>query len=114
VIQENQNEDQHAMGMKLDKDKPDVSLLFDFGRALMAVSEVGTFGAKKYARGSWVMVPDGISRYTAAMGRHLLAEGMGEAHDAESGLRHAAHAAWDSLARLDLMLREEETWKKGQ
>ncbi len=93
-------------GAKTDAGKPDASLLADFGRALMAVAEVATFGhaVKGYARGGWLQVPDGESRYLAAMLRHTFAT---EAKDAESGLSHAKHCAWNSLARLELLLRQE-------
>jgi hypothetical protein len=43
----------------------------------------------------------------------LLAEAAGQQCDAESGLAHAAHAAWCALARLELMLRDEEAWECG-
>ena len=42
------------------------------------------------------------------MVRHLLKEGSGERLDPDSGLMHAAHTAWGALARLELILREEE------
>lgn len=99
--------DQHEAGAKLDAGKPDASLLLMFGHALSAVAEVGTFGARKYTRGGWQSVPNGRHRYTAAMLRHVLKENY-EADDPDSGLLHAAHAAWNSLARLELLLREEE------
>lgn len=95
--------DQHAPGAKLDAGKADASLLLDFGLALHAVAQIGTFGAKKYTRGGWKTVPDGETRYTAAMIRHLLQEHV-EKVDKDSGLLHAAHAAWNALARLQLML----------
>lgn len=45
---------QHDNGAKLDAGKPMAGrLLGMFGGALMAVSEVGTFGAKKYTEGGW-------------------------------------------------------------
>lgn len=94
-------------GAKLDGCKPDASLLLMFGKALEAVAEVGTFGARKYSRGGWQSVPNGVDRYTAALLRHLLKENY-ESTDKDSGLLHAAHAAWNALARLDLMLREEQ------
>jgi hypothetical protein len=94
-------------GAKLDSGKPDLSLLVMFGRALQAVGTVSTFGAKKYTRGGWVFVPDGYNRYTAAMLRHVLKENE-SAVDSDSGLTHAAHAAWNALARLELMLRANE------
>lgn len=94
-------------GAKLDAGKTRAGLAIGgFARALLAVSDVGTFGAEKYTPHGWVSVPNGIERYTDAMYRHLLAEGAGEARDGDSGLSHAAHAAWNALARLELMLRE--------
>lgn len=92
-------------GAKLDAGKPMAGVIGDFGLALLAVAEIGTFGAKKYTRGGWQTVPDGATRYTDAMWRHLLKESR-EANDLDSGLSHAAHAAWNALARLELQLRK--------
>jgi Domain of unknown function (DUF5664) len=96
-------------GAKLDYGKPRLGLVLgDFARALRAVGEVGTFGAEKYTDGGWIEVPDGVERYTDALYRHLLAEASGERKDCDSGLAHAAHCAWNALARLDLLIREAE------
>lgn len=101
--------DQHAPGAKLDGGKCRPALVIGgFPRALTAVAEVSTYGAKKYSDGGWQTVPNGAARYTDAMYRHLLAEARGEVCDGESGLQHAAHAAWNALARLELMLRAAE------
>ena len=98
---------QHAPGAKLDAGKVRVGLvLFGFARALEQVARVGTQGAEKYSDNGWMHVPDGVRRYTDAMLRHLLAEAMGERIDPATGLSHAAHGAWNALARLDLMLRD--------
>ena len=96
----------HHPGAKGDAGKTRAGLVLGgFARALLEVSAVGTFGATKYTPDGWVSVPNGIERYTDAMHRHLLAEATGERLDGDSGLAHAAHAAWCALARLDLMLR---------
>jgi hypothetical protein len=79
-----------------------------FPRASLAVAEISTFGAKKYAWNGWEGVEEGIERYSDAMVRHLFKEGSGEIYDPDSGLLHAAHTAWGALARLELMLREKE------
>lgn len=101
--------DPHAPGAKLDAGKCRIGLIMHgFPRALLAVGDVGTHGAAKYTRDGWVKVPDGVERYTDAMYRHLLAEGRAELVDRDSGLLHAAHAAWNALARLELMLRDSE------
>lgn len=100
---------QHAPGAKLDTGKPRVALVLNgFARALIEVSKVGTFGAKKYSDNGWIVVPNGIERYSDALDRHLLEENITEL-DSESELLHAAHSAWNALARLDLILRAKET-----
>lgn len=93
-------------GAKLDAGKLLAGVLVDFSLALTAVAEVGTFGAKKYSRGGWQHVDRGIERYSDAKWRHALKE-RHEPRDPDSGLLHAAHEAWNTLARLELMLREE-------
>lgn len=95
-------------GAKFDAGKVRPSLILDdMPRAILAVAEVGTYGAEKYSEGGWKYVDDGIARYTDAMDRHRLKEGIGF-HDEDSGLLHAAQVAWNALARLELMLREPE------
>jgi hypothetical protein len=42
------------------------------------------------------------------MVRHWLAENQGIECDDESNMLHAAHLAWNALARLELMLMEME------
>ena len=98
--------DQHAPGAKTDAGKPDCSLLLMFGKALREVARVGTYGAQKYTRGGWQDVPDGINRYTAALLRHMCEEHY-EVYDRDLPVMHAAQTAWNALARLELMLREE-------
>lgn len=104
--------DQHAPGAKLDTGKPDMSLLLMFGKALHEVARVGTGGKIKYTRGGWQEVDDGINRYTAALLRHLMQEHYDKmdsdlvAYLGEETY-HAAHTAWNALARLELMLREK-------
>ncbi|AUS01518.1 hypothetical protein NVP1286O_27 [Vibrio phage 1.286.O._10N.286.55.C4] len=100
---------QHDNGAKLDAGKPMAGrLLGMFGGALMAVSEVGTFGAKKYTEGGWQHVEDGFKRYDDAGMRHFLKRGMGEEFDADSELPHLAHEAWNALAKLELYLRDKK------
>jgi len=101
--------DAHEPGAKLDAGKVRAGLVMaGFARALIEVSKVGTYGAEKYTDNGWIGVPDGQARYTDAMYRHLSKEHMGEEDDPDTGLLHAAHAAWNALARLDLKLRERE------
>ncbi len=108
---------QHEAGAKLDAGKPRVDLVLgDFSRALIAVSEVGTYGAQKYTDRGWLAVDSGEQRYTAAMLRHWLFEAQGEVLDV-SGLLHSAQIAWNALARLELALRrmefEQKTGQEG-
>lgn len=79
-----------------------------FPRAVREVAAVSDFGASKYAWKGWESVSDGFNRYSDAMVRHLTYEGQGEVVDPDSGLLHAAHVAWNALARLELLLKERE------
>lgn len=99
----------HEPGAKLDQGKNRMGLIIGgFPLALLAVGEVGTFGANKYSDNGWMDVPNGVGRYTDAMYRHLLAEATGERLDSQTGLTHAAAAAWNALARLELLLRSDK------
>lgn len=84
-----------------------------FPRAIGAVAAVSAFGASKYAWKGWEGVPDGFNRYSDAMVRHLAYEGQGEVLDTDSGLLHAAHAAWNALARLELLIRDRDAMLKS-
>lgn len=96
-------------GAKLDAGKHRPALVLgDFARALTEVSKVGTYGATKYTEHGWVDVPNGIARYEEAAMRHWLSEKAGQEFDLDTGLLHAAHNAWNALARLDLILRKKE------
>lgn len=96
-------------GMKFDGDKPRMDLLLDgCPNALLRVSDVLTFGAKKYEAHSWHTVAEGKSRYKAALLRHLTAHAQGEVNDPESGMPHLAHAACCSLFILELEQRDSE------
>ncbi len=79
-----------------------------FPRAIEQVANVSNFGATKYAWKGWQDVSEGYERYSDALARHLTSEGKGEIADRDSGLLHAAHAAWNALARLELYLRTQE------
>lgn len=91
-------------GRKDDGGKPRLDMVLgDFARALLAVGEVGTAGAARYADGNWLLVPNAYQRYSDAMQRHYL-EGKITEKDV-SGFLHDAHTAWNALARLELRLR---------
>lgn len=98
---------QHEPGAKLDAGKPRMGLVLGkFGNALKAVAEVGTYGAKKYSDNGWLDVPQSQERYTDAGLRHEFAYLAGEECDSDTNLLHLAHRAWNSLAVLELKLRE--------
>ena len=95
-------------GAKLDAGKAACwqGLLSYFPRACEQVASVSTFGASKYTWKGWGTVPNGFQRYSDAMVRHLIKEGTGELKDPDSQLLHAAHTAWNALARLELLIKE--------
>lgn len=103
---------QHEPGAKVDAGKVRVSLLFnDFPRALLEVAKIATFGAEKYTPHGWLQVPNGIERYDDAKDRHIL-YGAIDPTDPDSGLLHLAHQAWNILAQLELVLRQDENERK--
>ena len=105
------SDDLHVPGAKDDNGKPMAGVLLDFSRALQAVVDVGTYGAKKYTRLGWATVPEGSQRYLDAMMRHLLAMDVDpDGLDKETGLPHLAHVAWNALAVLELQARRKETF----
>jgi hypothetical protein len=99
-----------APGAKLDAGKTPVlrGAVQYFPRALIAVAGVSAYGAEKYTWGGWESVPDGVDRYSDAMGRHLVGEVIDGPIDPLTDLMHAAQVAWNALARLELMLRDIE------
>jgi hypothetical protein len=77
-------------GRKFDGGKLEYGLLPPL--ALKEVVKVLTFGAQKYARDNWQVVPDSKRRYFDALQRHTWAWKEGEQLDPESGIHHLAHA----------------------
>lgn len=108
--QDSYGKDPHQSGAKLDLGKSPVyrGLFSYFPRACMAVAEVSEAGANKYTWKGWVDVPDGINRYSDAIGRHICKEEIEGPIDADYGLRHAAHLAWNALAVLELKILADE------
>lgn len=79
-----------------------------FPRAIEAVADISAFGASKYAWKGWENVDDGFNRYSNALVRHITKASYEGDRDSDSGLLHAAHAAWNALARLEIILKNEE------
>lgn len=77
-------------GIKHDQEKVDMSLLSSI--AIYKISQVMSFGKKKYTAHNW---RGGFvwSRPAAAALRHLFSWLGGEDKDPETGLSHLAHAA---------------------
>lgn len=102
--------DPHSMGAKLDAGKSPVrrGLLEYFPRACIAVANISAFGANKYTWGGWKGVLDGINRYGDAGARHICQAAIEGRVTEDSQMLHAAHEAWNALARLELILIELE------
>lgn len=95
-------------GAKLDAGKPPVyrGCIAYFPRALEAVADISAIGAEKYTWEGWRTVPDGLNRYSDALGRHATREKYEGLYDPDTKKLHAAHLAWNALARLELILEE--------
>lgn len=107
--------DPKSGGAKLDAGKPCIwrGAIDYFPGAIRAVATISTFGATKYSWKGWETVPEGFERYSDAMVRHLIAESAEGPWDNDSGMLHAAHAAWGALARLEFLLREKTLHAAG-
>lgn len=107
-----------AEGKKLDSGKAPIlqGFLAYFPKAIEAVANVSRYGSIKYqvpyADKNWRRVPDATARYADALARHVVSEGTDGLVDPESHLLHAAHAAWNSLARLELLLTPDPLAKQ--
>ena len=98
-------------GIKYDTGKPRIAeMIIDFADPLVEVSKVWSFGADKYTKSNWKKVDNAIDRYTNAMLRHLITE-TDQLRDSESELMHAAHVAWNALARLHFIIQEQKPIK---
>lgn len=99
---------------KKDKGKPPAcrGLIDQFPKAVLAVAECSAYGAKEYGLAyegkPYKEVPDALGRYKDTMIRHIVQEALNEHYDPDSGLLHAAHTAWNALAKLELILDQRE------
>lgn len=97
---------------KYSKPTPYRGVLYRFPRAILAVSEISEHGTKKHEVPlndvSYRDLPDGEMLYREASCRHMLREAIEGPIDPDFGLLHAAHEAWDALARLEIMLIRKE------
>jgi len=92
-------------GKKFDSDKPRTDLIPAL--AVLEVSKVMGFGAKKYGDYNWL---GGLRccRLLAAALRHIFQWLAGESNDGETGLSHLAHAACCVLMALETAIRKPE------
>ena len=112
----NQKWDGTRAGVKDDEGKPQPfkGFINYFPRAILAISQISVFGAKKYSWGGFASVENGEDRYEEAQFRHLLQrciEGK-ESLDEESEYLHLLHEAWCSIAKVEMYLREQEKNEK--
>ena len=101
-------------GIKYDTGKALLGEMFqDFSIPLEFVARVWEFGANKYGKSNWKYVENARNRYTNALLRHLANETEHE-YDKETNLLHAAHVAWNALARLYFiaLLHDKKTYQK--
>ena len=98
-------------GAKMDSGKVPVlrGCIHYFPRAIREIARLSEIGARKYSWQGWASVPDGINRYGDAMARHELQIEMDYTKiDPDTGVLEAVAVSWNSLARLELILRQQE------
>jgi hypothetical protein len=93
-------------GLRFNTGKSRVDLIP--GDALLSLGEVFRVGAEKYSERNW---EKGMSWNTmlASMLRHTFLFMSGQDRDAETGLLHTQHIAWNALALLTYQLRSAGT-----
>lgn len=94
----------NSSGRKDDNGKLQLNLIPP--EVIEMLGEIYTYGANKYGAGNWEKGFE-EGRLIAAGRRHDLAIAKGERLDPDSGLSHAAHAAWNYLTDEILKRREE-------
>lgn len=101
---------EQEIGRKDDNGKSPIfqGVLNLFPRALEGVATVSAFGANKYSWDNWSSLSNGFERYSDAMARHLLKEGIGNGIDSDTRSPHILSTSWNSLARCELYLRRLE------
>ena len=85
---------ENKIGTKDDHDKLDYTLVDPYWEE--EVVKVLKAGQVKYERGNWQRALD-QKRILSALIRHTIAIQKGEEFDRESGLRHSAHIACNSM-----------------
>ena len=95
-------------GIKYDQGKLRLAeMITDFAPELEELCKVWEFGANKYGKSNWKDLEYAEIRYTNALLRHLIAEEQEGAYDKESNLLHAAHIAFNALARMHFILQDK-------
>ena len=91
-------------GIKHDEGKLRLAdFITDFKDVFQELALIYEFGTNKYGRKNWSKVENGYERYSNALMRHFLSEGT----DAETGIDHQAHVAYNALMRLHFILEEK-------
>jgi len=89
-----------AGALRFNTGKTELHYLMAFSRALRAISDVTSYGSRKYAKYNFLKGAS-ASESTSSLLRHLVAWWEGEDLDPESGLHHLAHMAWNALRLCD-------------
>jgi hypothetical protein len=85
-------------GKRFNAGKPRIDLVAP--SILTAIGEVAAFGASKYGDRNWEKGME-FGKVYASLMRHLIAWWQGEEKDAESGLPHLCHIAWNVQALVE-------------
>ncbi len=93
---------------RMNKGKPLFSFILDFPKALLAFCRVMEIGAIKYERNNWKEGGKPDEEYFDAAMRHMVDLKNGEQFAKDTGCHHAAHAAWNLFALLELNVDDVE------
>lgn len=89
---------QKEKALRYNEDKESMALIAP--NAILTLGAVYTYGAEKYAPDNWRKGLSHRECISSAL-RHIFKWLAGETADAESGLHHLAHAAWNCLTVVE-------------
>ena len=84
------------LALRYNDGKPQLVFILDFPNAVEGLSNIKSFGAKKYELHNWKR-GRGFRDTISSLLRHLMASAS-EVVDKDSGLPHIDHVVWNALA----------------
>jgi hypothetical protein len=93
--------------MRFNEGKAELSYILTFPTAMEQLSSVMQYGAKKYARGNY-LIGSNATEYVDSLLRHLQQMMKGEMNDQESGCPHSGHLLFNAAMLAEVLSSQPE------